>query len=139
MKKRIISFILSGAIMISCFCGTAFAEESRASTTLAVYSVELFARDNASEVYIDYYVRAVAIASKVGVQSITLFDSYGNYVDSVGGSTENGLVCENFSSHTGTYSFSVRAGASYYAVVVIYARVGSDYDHRAITTSTVTV
>ena len=51
--------------------------------------------------------------------------------------TSNGLVRSNASRHRSTYTYTGTSGTSYYAEVTVFAKIGSDYDSRTVTTATV--
>ena len=47
------------------------------------------------------------------------------------------LVRSNASRHRSTYTYTGTSGTSYYAEVTVFAKIGSDYDSRTVTTATV--
>ena len=119
MKRIFSSFVLLSMI-VSCI-GVASAtdmQQPRASLTLSRYSAVISAGDGSGE-SIDFYTKD------------------GNHVKSVTGSTRNGLVCNDSIFCAGDYKCSLPSGESYYAEVTVFAEVGSDYDSRTVTTSTV--
>lgn len=137
MKKRFLSFVLA-VICMSSFCvGAAFATESRASTTLTNFPVSLVKGDKTGEIKIFYDVQAKQIADSVGVSSIEIYKSDGTYVTTITGSTSNGLVRNSVSRHRSTYTYTGTSGTSYYAEVTVFAKIGSDYDSRTVTTAAV--
>ena len=137
MKKRFLSFVLA-VICMSSFCaGAAFATESRASTTLTNFPVSLVKGDKTGEIKIFYDVQAKQIADSVGVSSIEIYKSDGTYVTTITGSTSNGLIRSSASRHRSTYTYTGTSGTSYYAEVTVFAKIGSDYDSRTVTTATV--
>ena len=91
------------------------------------------------EIIISYDVKSSKIATSVGVESIVFYTEDGDYVTSVSGSTRNGLVKTNNDNNAGDFKYDLPSGKYYYAEVTVFARVGSDYDSRTVTTSTVWV
>ena len=84
--------------------------------------------------------RAEEIAQDVfhtALEKIVVYKSDGSYVKTITGTTSNGLIRSNSSLHLDSYEFSVTSGVSYYAEVTVFAKVGTEYDSRTITTSTV--
>jgi hypothetical protein len=97
------------------------------------------AGDGSGEVIIGYDVKASKPADSVGVESIEFYTEDGKHVKSVTGSTRNGLVRNDSIFCAGDYKCSLPSGEAYYAEVTVFAEVGSDYDSRTITTSTIQV
>lgn len=140
MKRIFASFVLL-CMTISCF-GVASAvnmQEFRASLTLSRYSAVISAGDRSGRVIIGYDVKASKPADSVGIESIDFYTKDGEIVKSVTGSTRNGLIRNNSMFCAGDYECSIPSGNSYYAKVTIFAKVGSNYDSRTITTSTIRV
>lgn len=138
--KRMISLILALGMMLTCFCGTAFAvntPDMRASLTIYSYNVTLKAGDSRGAIKIAYSVGSSKAADSVGVESIAIYKSDGTPVVTISGSTSNGLIRSDSSINKGDYSYTLTSGVSYYAVVTVFARAGSEYDSREVTTSTV--
>lgn len=140
MRRIFASFMLS-VIMISSFCMTsaAEAESYRASSTLSRYYAELFSGNSKGEVVVSFDVKANLTASSVGIESIDFYTDDGEFVESVSGSTSNGLIDNSTGFHGGDFEYDLPPGESYYAEVTVFARIGSDYDSRTVTTSTVWV
>lgn len=137
--KRICASFLAMVMLFSTY-GYASAEDAtlpRASLTLSRYFVEAFA--GSGEIIISYDVKSSKIADSVGVESIDFFTADGDYVTSVSGSTKNGLIRTNNDNNFGDFEYDLPSGKSYYAEVTVFAEVGSDYDSRTVTTSTVRV
>lgn len=141
MKRIFASFLLLGVIFSS--LGTASASETVqpfwASLTLSRYFAEMFAGGIAGKVTISFDVRASKPADSVGVERIDFYTEGGDYVTSVTGTTRNGLVRNNSGFNAGDFDFNLPSGEYYYAEVTVFAEVGSDYDSRTVTTSTVRV
>lgn len=139
--KRFLSVILAFTMIFANFCGTAFAVEApnpRASLTLSDYSAEIYTGSSRGAVYINYDVESSKHADTIGVESITFYRSDGNRVATVSGSTRNGLIITDTNIHAGDYDYTLTSGVDYYAKVKVFAKVGSEYDSRTITTSTIT-
>ena len=138
--KRISAFLVAIMVLLSGI-GTAYATDTsyRASLTLSRYIAELFPGDHSGEIIVSYDVKASLRADSVGVESITFYTSDGDYVTTVTGTTGNGLVKTNNSGHIDDFVQPLRSGEYYYAEVTVFAKIGSDYDSRTVTTSTVWV
>lgn len=140
--KRTFSSILMAVMMLSCCCVTVFAVEShdmRASLTLSSYGASATAGSSRGVIAINYEVRSSKLADSLGVESIVIYKSNGDYVTTITGSTDNGLIRANGSIKAGEYTYRLTSGVSYYAEVTVFARVGSEYDSRTVTTGTVKV
>lgn len=137
--KRISILFLTFAMVLTCCCSVALAinRDTRASLTLSDYEIALKAGSRNGEIRINYDVTASRASDSVGVSSIVIYTSNGKFVTAITGTTGNGLVCEDTNSNMGVYSFIGTSGLSYYAKVTVFAEVGSDYDSRTVTTSTV--
>ena len=138
--KRICALLVAIMVLVSGF-GAAYAADTsyRASLTLSRYIAELFPGDRSGEIIVSYDVKASLRADSVGVESITFYTSDGDYVTTVTGTTGNGLVKTNSSGHSDDFVKSLPSGEYYYAEVTVFAKIGSDYDSRTVTTSTVWV
>lgn len=138
--KRIIALFLTLATALSC-SGAAFAVDVQpyASLTLSRYFAEAFTGNSSGEIVISFDVKASKPATSVGVETIEFYTADGDRVASVSGTTRNGLVRSNSDYIGGDFEYDLPSGESYYAEVTVFARVGSDYDSRTVTTSTVWV
>lgn len=137
--KRVFSIILAVMLFVTCCGGTALAAneiEPYASPTLAYYDVVLLVGDSRGMLWIDFDVTASKPADSVGIKEIKIYKSNGTYVTTITGTTSNGLVWNNASTHMGTYEYKGTSGTSYYAEVTVFATIGSITDSRTITTST---
>lgn len=140
--KRIFSTTLVLAMLFTCCGGVAFAAEvpdMRASLTLSSYGASATAGSSRGVIAINYEVRSSKLADSLGVESIVIYKSNGDYVTTITGSTDNGLIRANGSIKAGEYTYRLTSGVSYYAEVTVFARVGSEYDSRTVTTGTVRV
>lgn len=137
MKKRLFSLGFVVVFMLSMCCVNANAIETRASTTLSLFTASTSKGDNKGEVKINYDVQASKMADEVGISTIEIYESDGSYVTTITGTTRNGLIRTGTTRHKSTYVYKGTSGVSYYAVVTGYATVGSDSDDRTVTTGSI--
>lgn len=137
MKKRILPFALAIACVFSMCIGATFAQEARASTTISVYSASASQGSGSGKIKINFDIQANSTANSLGVSSIEIYKSDGTYVTTINGNTSNGLTRNNASRHKSSYTYTGTSGTSYYAEVTVFAKIGSDYDSRTVTTATV--
>ena len=138
--KQLFSSTLVVVMVIVCCYGSVSALEApdtRASLTLSSYNVGLTAGDSAGMISISYDVQSNKLASSIGVETVDIYKSDGSYVTSITGSTSNGLIETNSDICKSYYDCQLTSGIFYYANVKVFAKVGSEYDSRVITTSTV--
>lgn len=139
--KRMIAFIAMLAISAACV-GPVYAANGsnapQASITLTSYTVRLDPGDNKGELDISFQVTATDKADSLGVSYFEIHRaSDDKLIDTVYGSTSNGLRGSGI-IYTNTYTYSgVTSGVEYYAIVAISAKIGDDYDSRTLTTRTV--
>ena len=115
--KQLFSSTLVVVMVIVCCYGSVSALEApdtRASLTLSSYNVGLTAGDSAGMISISYDVQSNKLASSIGGLIET-----------------NSDICKSY------YDCQLTSGIFYYANVKVFAKVGSEYDSRVITTSTV--
>ena len=140
--KRVTAFIVVLAISVACM-GTVYAangsNEPQASPTLSMYAVWLDPGDNRGELDISFQVTATDKASSLGVSYFEIYRSSDDeLIDTVYGTEENGLKSSGISyTHTYTYTGATH-GVRYYAIVAIYAQIGTTLHGRTLTTRTVT-
>ena len=145
--KRVTAFIVVLAISVACM-GTVYAangsNEPQASPTLSMYAVWLDPGDNCGELDVSFEVVAAGWAESLGVSYIEIHKaSNDELVDTIYGSTSNGLKSSGF-SYTNTYTYTgATHGVRYYAIVAIYAQIATGvntaiFDSRTLTTRTVT-
>lgn len=134
MKKVRLFFFLLVLVLCVSVCSAISPEQVNASTTLAAYGAIINPGDSAGDVVITYDVRATSLADKVGVETISIYKSTGQYVTTIYGSTTNGLIITDSSRHRSSYTYSGTPGVSYCAVVTVFAEIGDDYDSHAINT-----
>lgn len=108
----------------------------KASLTLSSYSAEL-GTGNKGNINVTYSVHTSRIANYIGVENIKIYKSSGEYVATITGTTENGLISTGTNLCDGTYTKVLTPGVSYYAKVTVFAEIGSTRDSRTITTNTV--
>ena len=115
------------------------AQSYRASLTLSRYGAEIYSGERKCEVIISYDVKASLEADSVGGESFVFYTGDGNQIAKVTGTTQNGLVKTNNDNHGGDFEMILSCGRYYYAEVTVFARIGTNYDSRTVTTSTVWV
>lgn len=139
--KRIMSIVLAAALTLTCCFGSAFANDDimpLSSPTIMGQEVTMKSGNVSGELRISYDICAVSRADELGVLSIEIYRSTGAYVETIYGTTANGLVRTSAVEHVGTYSYTnAESGKFYYAVVTLYATIGSLTDSETITTATV--
>lgn len=136
--KRIIAFFMTLCTLLL-YSGVAFAAdlEPLASLTLSRYVAEALPGDSRGEIIISFNVKSSKPSATLGIESIDFYTRDGHLVDSVSGTTSNGLVRTNSSIHSSDFVYDLASGKYYYAEVTVFAKVGSEYDSRTVTTSTV--
>lgn len=139
--KRIMSIVLTAALALACCFGSAFANDEimpLSSPTLMGHEVTMLPGKVSGELRISYDVAAKRSADEVGVLSIEIYRSTGAYVETIYGTTANGLVRTSAVEHVGTYSYTnAESGKFYYAKVTVYATIDGVTDSETITTATV--
>lgn len=139
--KRIVSIALATLLALTCCSGLAFAEDGimpLSSPTIMGQSASMKSGNKSGELRISYNINANSSADEVGVLTIELYNSDGSYADTIYGSTDNGMVRTNSVKNAGTYSYTdAVSGQYYYAVVTLYATIGSATDSVQVTTATV--
>ena len=139
--KRTIAFIAMLAMSIACV-GPVYAANSvnkpEASPTLISYAVWLEPGTKSGELRVTFDVTAAGRADRLGVSYFEIHKaSNGELVDTVYGTTSNGLVSSGF-SYTYTYSYTgATPGVKYYAVVSVFAEILPDFDSRTLRTVSV--
>lgn len=139
--KRILSIALAAALALTCCFGSAFANDEimpLSSPTIMGQSACMDGGKVPGELRISYDINSKRSADELGVLSIEIYRSTGVYVETIYGTTANGLVRTSAIEHAGTYSYTnAESGKFYYAVVTLYATIGSLTDSETITTATV--
>lgn len=115
MKKIIASF-MTMCMFLSCN-GMALAADVDpfASLTLSRYVVAALSGDSRGEIIISFNVKSSKPLATLGVESIDFYTKDGDFVDSVSGSTSNGLVRTNSSIHNSDFVYDLPSGEYYYA------------------------
>lgn len=139
--KRVISTSLIAVLFLTSLSTEAVATSNEifASFTLTSYSAGLSSGETDGTVDVSYDIRSSKLADSIGVSSIKIYKSDGSYVTTVLGTTDNGLIRKDSSIHKSVYSIELTSGNTYYAVVNIFATVGSRSDSREITTKSISV
>lgn len=109
----------------------------RASPTLSSYGVVLTKGSSGGKVIITYDVLANSVAESLGVSSIVIYKSSGDYVTTIYPTTLNGLKTSNAMWHRSSYTYSGTSGVSYYAMVTVFATINGVTDSRTVKTNTV--
>lgn len=136
--KRVITFVLALCMALSCLCLPTLAAVY-SSPTICSSSGALKKGSQSGQLKIEYSVTANARASSLGVATIELYKDTGEYVDTITGTTANGLVKNSTSlMHGGTYYYNnAEPGEYYYAEVTVFAVIDGEYDDYTHLTSTV--
>lgn len=136
--KRVITFVLALCMALSCLCLPALAAVY-ASPTIAASSATLYKGSKSGQLKISYSVSSNVRSSSLGVATIELYKDTGEYVDTITGTTENGLVKNgNSTLHGGVYYYNdAEPGEYYYAEVTVFAVIDGVYDDYTHLTSTV--
>lgn len=135
MKKRILPFLTALLLLVTASI-PASAVELRSSPTLAIYSAIITKGTSAGKIIISYDVRANTEAEEVGVESIEIYKSNGDYVTTITGTTRNGLIATNTERHRSSYTYSGTSGVSYYAILTVTATIDGTSDSKTYTTNT---
>lgn len=110
-KHRIVSCVLTAAIIFMILGNiTASASTMRASPTLSSYGVVLTKGSSGGKVIITYDVLANSVAESLGVSSIVIYKSSGDYVTTIYPTTLNGLKTSNAMWHRSSYTYSGTSG-----------------------------
>lgn len=137
MKKKILAVFAAALLVVAVCAGTALAH-TEASPTLASYLAYASPGNNAGKFKVTFLVNATESADSLGVSYIDIYTSEGSFVTTITGTTANGLVGTNNSGIAGSYTYDGTPGASYYAIVTVFAKIGSEYDSHSISTGTAT-
>ena len=139
--KRIASIVLAAVLALTCCFGSALANDGimpLSSPTLMGYEVTMKSGNVSGELRISFNVNAKRSADEVGISSIEIYRSTGAYVETIYGTTDNGLVRTSAVKHMATYSYTgAESGEFYYAKVTVYATIDGVTDSETITTATV--
>lgn len=140
MKRIFASVLLMGMILSSSVVVSATEiQPFRESPTLSSYNVWLFSGSGKGEIIVSFDIAANRWADSIGVERIRFYTEDGDLVDTVDGTTSNGLVRSDYGIHVGDFDYTLPSGESYYAEVVVFAEYKGVYDSRTRTTNTVWV
>lgn len=142
LMKRTFALIAILAMSVACV-GPVYAANGsnapQASPTLISYGVCLDRGSRKGELDISFDVTAAGWADSLGVSYFEIHRaSNDELVETVDGTTSNGLKSSGI-SHTYTYSYDGTSGMACYAIVAIYAQIGTIVDSRTLRTPVVTV
>lgn len=139
--KRIVSIALAAILALTCCFGPAYANDGimpLSSPTIMGQSASMKGGNVPGELRISFDINAKRSADEVGVLSIVIYRSTGAYVETIYGTTDNGLVRTSAIKNAGTYSYTdAESGKYYYADVTVYATIDGVTDTETITTATV--
>lgn len=142
LMKKMIALVAVLTLTVS-HLGIAYAANGsntpQASPTLTGYYVVLDPGDRRGELDISFQVMATGWASELGVAYVEIYEaSSDTLVETIHGTTGNGLTSSG-PSYTHTYTHSgLTPGVDYYAIVAIFAQIGTTLDSRTFRTPTVT-
>lgn len=140
MKRILTSILLIGIIFSNAITAAATdAQLYRESPTLSSYVARLYAGSGKGEVIVGYDVRASRWGDSIGIECIHFYTDDGDLVDTVYGSTSNGLIRTDGSINVGDFDYDLPSGDYYYAEVTVFAEYNGVYDSRTVTTNTVWV
>jgi len=140
LKRILTSVLLIGVMLSSSTIASAVdIQPFRESPTLASYAVKLYSGSKKGEITVSYDITASIWADSIGVECIQFFTEDGELVDTVYGSTSNGLVRNDYGINVGDFDYTLPSGEYYYAEVTIFAEYKGVYDSRVRTTNTVWV
>ena len=139
--KRALACILVLCIVLSSST-VAIASNSaveRASPTLSGYSANLNSYED-GKIVVMYEVSARTSENcTLGIENIEFFDSNGTPVLTVEGTVSNGLIRTGVRSWPGAFEQGLPSRRHYYAEVTVFAKIGSEYDSKTITTAKIFV
>lgn len=134
--KRFFSFLIF--ITLIFIMGPQVCAQARGSDYVKGYSVSAKEGIYRGEIDIACNITAKSPVSKIGVLKIEIYQSNGNLVATIHGTTSNGLLSSKSNLiHIVTYTYKGTPGMSYYAKVTLCAGSASDYDTRVVRTQTV--
>lgn len=138
--KKVVALLLCVMAVLSCMIGSASAKGNvsvYSSNHIRACSASISALGN-GKIKITVSEYANATMGTLGASAIRIYKSDGTYVTRILGTTSNGLLKNNASSLSGSYTYQGSSGTSYYAVVTFTASNSNGSDSRVITTATKT-
>ena len=134
MKKISAALVLVLSILLLC---PTFAQ-ARSSEYFHAYGVTAKAGDERGEIDFTFLVWTEQVVPKFGILKLKIYESDGEYVTTIWGTTSNGLLSpKSGRSYAATYPYKGTPGVSYYAEVTFCAGMLTDYDIREVTTDVV--
>ncbi len=141
--KRIISIFLScivGITMLFTIASAVNIDLMRASEYFDKLDVWVESVGSGTiRIYAD--IKATRQMSRIGMDEIEiqcLSSGKWRTVDTISGTTRNGMLESNTSSYSGSYEYDGSSGKTYRAIVTAYAKNGSGSDSVSVTTNAVT-
>lgn len=110
---------------------------SRASRYISQFLIICDSGNNRGEIVIEGSVVAVRETTKIGIAFLKIYEENGDYVTTIIGNEENGLISTNGGrSYSCSYTYEdAIPGVGYYAVVTAYAGDINGFDTQEETTS----
>lgn len=140
--KRIIRFVLICVSVVTMLFTLAFAVDNifiRSSEYFRGYRVWTSSNGNGMiEICAD--IKATGQMTRIGMDEIEiqcLSSGKWRTVDTISGTTRNGMLESNTSSYSGFYEYDGSSGKTYRAIVTVYAKNGSGSDSVPMTTNSV--
>lgn len=134
--KRGFSFLIF--ITLIFITGPQVCAQARGSDYVKGYSVSAKEGIHRGEIDIACNIAAKSPVQKIGVLKIEIYQSDGQRITTIHGTTSNGLLSSKSNLiHIVTYTYKGTPGMSYYAKVTLCAGSASNYDTRLVRTQTV--
>lgn len=141
MKKQRFIFSILAFVLVCSLCGGASTVKAsdtlRSSPTLTRYGVVATQGSASGKIVFTYDILANAIAESLGISSIKIYKSNGDYVTTIYPTSLNGLKTTNAMWHRSSYTYTGTSGTYYYAEVTVFATIDGVTDSRTVTTNTV--
>lgn len=134
--KRGFSFFIFFVLIF--IIGTQVYAQARGSNYIKGYSVSAQQGSYRGQIDIVCNIAAKSPVQKIGVLKIEIYQSDGQRITTIHGTTSNGLLSSKSNLiHIVTYTYKGTPGMSYYAKVTLCAGSASNYDTRLVRTQTV--
>lgn len=140
--KRIFTFLFTCIVLSAAIFTTAIAADyslMRSSEYLKKYQARIQSAGNGTiTIYAD--IEATGPMTQIGMDEIEvqcLSSGKWDTVDTIFGTTRNGMLKSNASSYSGSYKYRGLSGKTYRAIVTAYAQNRSGFDSVSMTTNSV--
>ena len=137
MIKKITALSLILSLICLCFSFSASAAMD-SSDYISSYSAYLSQGSTSGKIEVHYSVVATGTMSTIGAYTIEVYTSNHTKIQTINGSTSNGLLIQNRIGVSDTYTLSLTSGTVYYCKVTLYAAKNGGSDSRTVTTGTIT-